>query len=158
MFGMIVFSFLVFFFSSHPLVLGSILVGSTVLVCFYVFFVFNVGWFSYILFLVFLGGMLVLFIYVASLASNESLKFDGGYFLLVLLFFGFLGMWMFQNFSLGVWKFYFNFPLSVVVLFLGVYLLFSLVGVVKISGGGAFGPLREMVYEYSEVASRFENN
>jgi NADH-ubiquinone oxidoreductase chain 6 len=28
-------------------------------------------WFSYILFLVFLGGMLVLFIYVTRLASNE---------------------------------------------------------------------------------------
>lgn len=28
-------------------------------------------WFSYILFLIFLGGILVLFIYVASLASNE---------------------------------------------------------------------------------------
>lgn len=28
-------------------------------------------WFSYILFIVFLGGMLVLFIYVTSLASNE---------------------------------------------------------------------------------------
>lgn len=28
-------------------------------------------WFSYVLFLVFLGGLLVLFIYVTSLASNE---------------------------------------------------------------------------------------
>lgn len=28
-------------------------------------------WFSYILFLVFLGGILVLFIYITSLASNE---------------------------------------------------------------------------------------
>nr|YP_009526705.1 NADH dehydrogenase subunit 6 [Cacoplistes rogenhoferi]AXY63908.1 NADH dehydrogenase subunit 6 [Cacoplistes rogenhoferi] len=29
------------------------------------------SWFSYILFLIFLGGMLVLFIYMTSLASNE---------------------------------------------------------------------------------------
>ncbi len=33
-------------------------------------------WFSYILFLIFLGGILVLFIYVASIASNEQFKFN----------------------------------------------------------------------------------
>lgn len=36
----------------------------------------NRFWFSYILFLVFLGGILVLFIYVTSLASNEIFKFS----------------------------------------------------------------------------------
>lgn len=33
-------------------------------------------WFSYVLFLIFLGGILVLFIYVTSLASNEIFNFS----------------------------------------------------------------------------------
>lgn len=33
-------------------------------------------WFSYVLFLIFLGGILVLFIYVTSLASNEIFSFS----------------------------------------------------------------------------------
>jgi NADH-ubiquinone oxidoreductase chain 6 len=33
-------------------------------------------WFSYILFLVFLGGVLVLFIYITRLASNEKFIFS----------------------------------------------------------------------------------
>lgn len=42
-------------------------------------------WYSYVLFLVFLGGVLVLYIYMTSLASNE--KFDTN-FILVLFIIG----------------------------------------------------------------------
>lgn len=44
-------------------------------------------WFSYILFLVFLGGILVLFIYVSSLASNEPFSFSITSFLSFLILF-----------------------------------------------------------------------
>lgn len=40
-------------------------------------------WFSYVLFLVFLGGILVLFIYVASLASNEMFNLSPSLIMLV---------------------------------------------------------------------------
>nr|YP_007317580.1 NADH dehydrogenase subunit 6 [Ilyoplax deschampsi]AEH05078.1 NADH dehydrogenase subunit 6 [Ilyoplax deschampsi] len=56
---------------SHPLAMGLMLLIQTVLVALTVGISNFSFWFSYILFLVFLGGMLVLFIYVASLASNE---------------------------------------------------------------------------------------
>nr|YP_009503185.1 NADH dehydrogenase subunit 6 [Dotilla wichmanni]AXA13787.1 NADH dehydrogenase subunit 6 [Dotilla wichmanni] len=56
---------------NHPLAMGLALLIQTVLITITIG-MFNFSfWFSYILFLVFLGGMLVLFIYVASLASNE---------------------------------------------------------------------------------------
>jgi len=45
-------------------------------------------WFSYILFLIFLGGILVLFIYVSSLASNEPFSFSIINFLLFLFILG----------------------------------------------------------------------
>nr|UZC55642.1 NADH dehydrogenase subunit 6 [Faxonius rusticus] len=55
----------------HPLSMGLTLFAQTLIICISSGFSNSSFWFSYILFLIFLGGMLVLFIYVASLASNE---------------------------------------------------------------------------------------
>nr|BDL61385.1 NADH dehydrogenase subunit 6 [Guinusia dentipes] len=74
---------LLFIQLQHPLAMGLILLIQTVLVSITVGLSAYSFWFSYILFLVFLGGMLILFIYVASLASNEVLTFS----LPLLLFF-----------------------------------------------------------------------
>nr|YP_009509562.1 NADH dehydrogenase subunit 6 [Tubuca polita]AUN44979.1 NADH dehydrogenase subunit 6 [Tubuca polita] len=57
---------------SHPLAMGLILLIQTLLISISLGLSSFSFWFSYILFLIFLGGMLVLFIYVASLASNEA--------------------------------------------------------------------------------------
>nr|QXT45731.1 NADH dehydrogenase subunit 6 [Epeorus dayongensis] len=56
---------------THPLAMGLILLCQTLLISMMTGLIAPSFWFSYILFLVFLGGMLVLFIYVTSLASNE---------------------------------------------------------------------------------------
>nr|YP_010713904.1 NADH dehydrogenase subunit 6 [Plesionika ortmanni]WDD39124.1 NADH dehydrogenase subunit 6 [Plesionika ortmanni] len=56
----------------HPLAMGLTLLAQTILICLTAGLLSKSMWFSYILFLIFLGAMLVLFIYVASLASNES--------------------------------------------------------------------------------------
>nr|YP_007317334.1 NADH dehydrogenase subunit 6 [Procambarus fallax]AGA56111.1 NADH dehydrogenase subunit 6 [Procambarus fallax] len=58
----------------HPLSMGLTLFIQTLIICITSGFSNNSFWFSYILFLIFLGGMLVLFIYVASLASNEMFE------------------------------------------------------------------------------------
>nr|YP_010402393.1 NADH dehydrogenase subunit 6 [Lysmata boggessi]QVT15584.1 NADH dehydrogenase subunit 6 [Lysmata boggessi]QXJ42676.1 NADH dehydrogenase subunit 6 [Lysmata boggessi] len=59
-----------------PLAMGSVLLLQTILVCTATGITFKSMWFSYILFLIFLGAMLVLFIYVASLASNQQFFFS----------------------------------------------------------------------------------
>nr|YP_010262143.1 NADH dehydrogenase subunit 6 [Esanthelphusa keyini (nom. nud.)]UIB42750.1 NADH dehydrogenase subunit 6 [Esanthelphusa keyini (nom. nud.)] len=65
-----------FTFLNHPLSMGLTLLVQTIIISIFVgFFTFSF-WFSYILFLIFLGGLLVLFIYVASLASNEKFSFS----------------------------------------------------------------------------------
>lgn len=56
---------------SHPLSIGLTLLIQTVLISLTVGLSSYSFWFSYILFLIFLGGILVLFIYVSSLAPNE---------------------------------------------------------------------------------------
>nr|YP_009171510.1 NADH dehydrogenase subunit 6 [Camptonotus carolinensis]AJW76340.1 NADH dehydrogenase subunit 6 [Camptonotus carolinensis] len=62
---------LLFTQTSHPLTMTLTIVLQTLLICLLTGITSQSFWFSYILFLVFLGGMLVLFIYITSLASNE---------------------------------------------------------------------------------------
>nr|WAM61673.1 NADH dehydrogenase subunit 6 [Athyma opalina] len=62
------------FFINHPLAMGLLILIQTLLTCLISGMLINTYWFSYILFLVFLGGLLVLFIYVSSVASNELFK------------------------------------------------------------------------------------
>ena len=61
---------------AHPLSMGLTLLIQTVLISLTAGLSTYSYWFSYILFIIFLGGMLVLFIYVTSLASNESFSFS----------------------------------------------------------------------------------
>nr|YP_011001024.1 NADH dehydrogenase subunit 6 [Dardanus hessii]WPN85847.1 NADH dehydrogenase subunit 6 [Dardanus hessii] len=69
---------------THPLAVGLVLLFQTILVSVVVGLFSMTYWFSYILFLIFLGGMLVLFIYVASLASNEQFMLNKSF---ILFFF-----------------------------------------------------------------------
>nr|YP_009110447.1 NADH dehydrogenase subunit 6 [Clibanarius infraspinatus]CEH27546.1 NADH dehydrogenase subunit 6 [Clibanarius infraspinatus] len=69
----------------HPLSAGFTLLIQTALISIATG-LFNYSyWFSYILFLVFLGGMLVLFIYVTSLASNEKFNMKNSFNIILLL-------------------------------------------------------------------------
>nr|AQM40184.1 NADH dehydrogenase subunit 6 [Diestramima tibetensis] len=65
---------LIFILANHPLSMTLIIIMQTLLICLSTGILYQSFWFSYILFLVFLGGMLVLFIYITSLASNEMFK------------------------------------------------------------------------------------
>nr|WNO18624.1 NADH dehydrogenase subunit 6 [Tagiades trebellius martinus] len=67
---MIIISILMFFLK-HPLSMGLTILIQTLMVCLISGLYIHTYWFSYILFLTFSGGLLVLFIYVSSIASNE---------------------------------------------------------------------------------------
>nr|AIY61695.1 NADH dehydrogenase subunit 6 [Isognathotermes fungifaber] len=55
----------------HPMAMGMLLLMQTTMVCLISGTMFKSFWFSYILFMIMIGGMLVLFMYMTSLASNE---------------------------------------------------------------------------------------
>nr|QZK22062.1 NADH dehydrogenase subunit 6 [Amitermes sp. QLD_179] len=55
----------------HPLAMGLMLLIQTTMVCLISGTMYSSFWFSYILFMIMIGGMLVLFMYMTSLASNE---------------------------------------------------------------------------------------
>nr|YP_009681598.1 NADH dehydrogenase subunit 6 [Dicyrtomina saundersi]QDO72019.1 NADH dehydrogenase subunit 6 [Dicyrtomina saundersi] len=59
---------------NHPMLLMVNIIMQTIFICLLVWMINNTSWFSYILFLIFLGGLMVLFIYICSLASNENFK------------------------------------------------------------------------------------
>nr|AQP28527.1 NADH dehydrogenase subunit 6 [Termes group sp. F TB-2017] len=55
----------------HPMAMGLMLLMQTTMVCLISGTMYSSFWFSYILFMIMIGGMLVLFMYMTSLASNE---------------------------------------------------------------------------------------
>nr|YP_133768.1 NADH dehydrogenase subunit 6 [Dermatobia hominis]AAR16445.1 NADH dehydrogenase subunit 6 [Dermatobia hominis] len=163
---LIIFNIL-FMFMKHPLAMGLTLLIQTLLICMMSGLMSKTFWFSYILFLVFMGGMLVLFIYVTSLASNEmfslSIKLTSillFMFLIssMLLYFidknillqyfnietkpiNLMNSFISEN-SLSLNKLY-NFPTNMLTIMLMNYLLITLIAIVKITKLFK-GPLRPM--------------
>nr|AQV11454.1 NADH dehydrogenase subunit 6 [Mesomelena mesomelaena] len=161
-----IFSF-IFMNMKHPLAMGLILLVQTTLICLTSGLISKSFWFSYILFLVFLGGMLVLFIYVTSLASNEMFTFSIKLSITSLMFFfSFIisliildknmilqyfnlemnsifnmNSYIMEN-SLSLNKLY-NYPNNLLTILLMNYLLITLIAVVKITKLFK-GPLRPM--------------
>lgn len=150
----------------HPLAIGLILLIQTLLICLITGLLTKRFWFSYILFLIFLGGILVLFIYVTSLASNEIFTMSTKLILISLIFifssffiFYFLdktsisifinnieiesiinySSYFLEN-SLSLNKLY-NYPTNLITILLINYLLITLIAIVKITKL-FYGPLR----------------
>nr|ASM82810.1 NADH dehydrogenase subunit 6 [Neoperla sp. FS-2017] len=156
---------LIFTQINHPLAMGLTLLIQTLLVCLISGLTTQTFWFSYMLFLVFLGGLLVLFIYVTSLASNEmfSLTPSTSFMFISLLATSFLlylatdPVWLtplMKNLDMmptlpgmpaeeipPLMKLY-NQPTNLITLMLALYLFITLIAVVHITKI-SFGPLRQ---------------
>nr|AQT38606.1 NADH dehydrogenase subunit 6 [Megathymus yuccae yuccae] len=96
--NMIIISILMFFLK-HPLSMGLMILIQTLLICLISGMITHTYWFSYILFLTFLGGLLVLFIYISSIACNEYFNFKiiNKFFILIFFFSIFPIMSMYTN-------------------------------------------------------------
>nr|APX39480.1 NADH dehydrogenase subunit 6 [Chrysolina polita] len=153
---------IIFMFLTHPMSLGLILLIQTILVSLLTGLMNFNFWFSYILFLIMIGGMLILFLYMTSVASNE--KFNFSYKLLYLIFFyiNLIILLMFsdqfnyslfmniidmtnqnyiKNYNLMMNK-YMNFPNNFIIYMMMIYLFFTLIMVMKITSF-CYGPLRQ---------------
>nr|UTS56483.1 NADH dehydrogenase subunit 6 [Stomphastis thraustica] len=155
------------YFLNQPLSMGLMILIQTILICLIAGMMINTYWFSYILFLTFMGGLLVLFIYVSSIASNEIFlnKKLFIYFILLLLngmilSYLFLNKLKWLNFNFNYemnnkfYMFYFfnnenkinlnklyNNQTFTMMMILIIYLFITLVAVVKITNI-FYGPLR----------------
>nr|YP_010728525.1 NADH dehydrogenase subunit 6 [Endochironomus albipennis]WEF49766.1 NADH dehydrogenase subunit 6 [Endochironomus albipennis] len=160
-FFLLIISSMIFSIMNHPLSIGFMLMIQTMLIVIFSGMMIKSFWFSYSLFLIFLGGMLILFMYMTSIASNEEFKFKINfknlsfmmiYTLMILMFFIFFN----QNFlffnkinnieilNLETMKMYFlennfllnkmyNFPMNLITIMLINYLFLTLIAVVKIT-------------------------
>nr|WNV65532.1 NADH dehydrogenase subunit 6 [Cyanopterus ninghais] len=59
----------------HPLTMGLLLILYVIIITFKMNFILNNYWYSYILFLVMVGGLMILFMYFTSLMNNELFYF-----------------------------------------------------------------------------------
>nr|DAZ91353.1 TPA_asm: ND6 [Gammarus chevreuxi] len=66
-----------FIFSKTPLMMAMIIIAQAVMVSFITFMFLPTSWFSFILFMVFVSAMMIIFVYVSSLASNDFFTSTG---------------------------------------------------------------------------------
>nr|YP_010265793.1 NADH dehydrogenase subunit 6 [Psorophora albipes]UIS24547.1 NADH dehydrogenase subunit 6 [Psorophora albipes] len=158
----------IFMQMKHPLAMGLMLLIQTFLTALFTGMYMKTFWFSYVLFLIFMGGMLVLFIYVTSLSSNEMFSLSLKLTFLATMFMGTVTLYSFfmdksliemfiQNNemnSLSIMNSFFNedilslnkmynFPTNLITLLLINYLFLTLLVTVKITKKN-YGPLRPM--------------
>lgn len=154
---------------NHPLSIGLIILIQTILICLLSGILINTYWFSYILFLTFLGGLLVLFIYVSSIASNEIFK-NNFFFLKIIFLFSIIiiSFRLLYFYNLNLLNYFFNDEIEnlsnfniffykenrinlsklynnqtfIIIIIIIIYLFITLVAVVKITNI-FYGPLRQ---------------
>nr|WBR65701.1 NADH dehydrogenase subunit 6 [Layahima sp. 2 YZ-2022a]WBR65714.1 NADH dehydrogenase subunit 6 [Layahima sp. 2 YZ-2022a] len=149
----------------HPLAMGLTLLIQTIIITLTCGLFTYSYWFAYILFLIMLGGMLVLFIYVTSLASNELFSFSmKSFFISIITLSLLISALLFLDNSLlitnslemikmspesnlfseneiNLIKLYNNPTMNITIMMIN-YLLLTLVVVVKITNIN-YGPLRQ---------------
>nr|UBU96200.1 NADH dehydrogenase subunit 6 [Meloe poggii] len=149
---------IIFITLTHPLSLGLILlIQTTVISLMTGKFCLNF-WFSYIVFIIMIGGMLILFIYMTSIASNEKFVFSlmtmiPMVTLLICLAMPTLLLFLpdspisndmlsFKTNYLTISMIKYTYmPASMLLMFMTIYLLITLIVIVKIIGIKN-GPLR----------------
>nr|QIH96329.1 NADH dehydrogenase subunit 6 [Amara aulica] len=158
----------IFLFLKHPMSMGLILLTQTLIISLISNFYTYSSWFSYILFLIMIGGMLVLFMYMTSIASNEMFTFSIKMSLLIMFMMMILMMMYFfidymlinsilknsnlmeffninlmmKNENLLSLNMIYNMPNNLISLLLMNYLFLTLIATVKITNIN-YGPLRQ---------------
>nr|ALO76702.1 NADH deshydrogenase subunit 6 [Melittomma sp. MEL01] len=137
---------------NHPLTLGLMLITQTTMVSLITGSMSPSFWFSYIIFIIMVGGMLVIFIYMTSIASNEELSWNPMSIAIPILALPI--SWLTPavekanleasnpQVQMNTLNKLINMPSNMMIILLIIYLLIALIAVVNISKSGK-GPLRQ---------------
>nr|QUB07082.1 NADH dehydrogenase subunit 6 [Cryptocephalus flavolimbatus] len=141
-------------FMNHPLTLGFTLLMHTMMIALMTGVLSLNFWYSYIIFIIMIGGLLILFIYMTSIASNEKFKFSLSMFNLTMFIITILSLMILfldellmnsktksiETFSMKEHIYmnmylnkFINFPYSMIYMMMVIYLLITLIAVVKIT-------------------------
>nr|NP_569070.1 NADH dehydrogenase subunit 6 [Crioceris duodecimpunctata]AAL67871.1 NADH dehydrogenase subunit 6 [Crioceris duodecimpunctata] len=147
---------------NHPLSMGLMLLSQTIMIALTIGMINPTFWFSYVLFLIMIGGMLILLYMKTSVASNEKFKFsmkivimnsiiiiiilmmwlmDFNYFYELINLEENLTMIKSMYFTQSMNK-YLNYPNNIILYIMFFYLFITLIMVTKITKLKS-GPLRQ---------------
>nr|ALO77397.1 NADH deshydrogenase subunit 6 [Agrilus sp. AGR01] len=152
---------LTFTMTSHPLSMGFNLLLQTVVMSLMAGMLNINFWYSFILFLIMVGGMLILFIYMTSVASNEKFNFSMKTAItlstIILVVTPIFILWdsaylyselttiLTQKNMMSTWMMSLNkfltYPHNIKLMLLMIYLFLALIAIVKITKI-KYGPLR----------------
>nr|AWV84365.1 NADH dehydrogenase subunit 6 [Derotettix mendosensis] len=137
---------LLFLSMKHPLSMGFLLLSQTINSSIMIGYWLNSYLMSYILFLILVGGMLILFMYMSSIASNE--KFFMSNSLLLMFILSLLLIFMMLNYKMNNLNFNFNYsinsyeyfnlsklymmPTGIITILVVIYLLFTMIVIINI--------------------------
>nr|AML26079.1 NADH dehydrogenase subunit 6 [Staphylinidae sp. BMNH 1274254] len=151
---------MIFLIMNHPMSMGFILLLQTITISLITGMMKMNFWFSYILFLIMVGGMLILFIYMTSIASNEMFNYSNKslIMLMMLIFLMIMSKFIMDNYfilynsnyykimftlNMSLIKF-FNYPSILIIMMMMIYLFITLIAIVKITKI-EYGPLRQKI-------------
>nr|YP_010352963.1 NADH dehydrogenase subunit 6 [Tropostreptus droides]UOF70446.1 NADH dehydrogenase subunit 6 [Tropostreptus droides] len=130
---------ILFPFMFHPMMMGITIIILALTISMFMWTTLNYSWLAYILFLIFLGALLVLFVYISTLAPNEKFLKMSYSPLLLLTFMVFSPMiHTAKDTNVTSMNFLppmkiFSVSLSLMTLFMAIYLLLTLLIVSKIT-------------------------
>nr|YP_009740911.1 NADH dehydrogenase subunit 6 [Euthystira luteifemora]QID03925.1 NADH dehydrogenase subunit 6 [Euthystira luteifemora] len=153
---------------NHPMSMMMFIIIQTIIIGLITGTMMESFWLSYILFLTFLGGMLVLFIYITSISSNELFNLKSITMMISIVLFFITSMILiimdkmmfldlmkntetmninnsinYQEMTMSLEKLY-NKPMFIITMMMMIYLFLVLVAVVKITNINQ-GPIRKMM-------------
>uniref|UniRef100_UPI00315C781C NADH dehydrogenase subunit 6 n=1 Tax=Pachyscia longicauda TaxID=3127882 RepID=UPI00315C781C len=140
-----------FLITKHPLSMGLTIMVQTTIISMMSGMMFKSFWFAYILFLMYIGGMMVLFIYMTSLMPNMMFSMSKKMMLIPMTImlmttlqkkYNIMNndMMMLTEKSTMLMKMY-NLPTNMTTMLMASYLLFTMITVFKITESNK-GPLR----------------
>nr|YP_009630364.1 NADH dehydrogenase subunit 6 [Callispa bowringii]QBP33867.1 NADH dehydrogenase subunit 6 [Callispa bowringii] len=148
---------LMFLLSSHPVTMSILILIQALITSLITGFFFMNFWFSYIIFLVMIGGLLVLFMYMTNVASNEKFSMSKKMiFISMMMIIMYISMLITDNYFImsqlnftlnsnmylmTISKF-FNYPMNFIMIMMMIYLLITMIMSVKITDLTK-GPLRQ---------------
>nr|UBT70834.1 NADH dehydrogenase subunit 6 [Eupteryx gracilirama] len=146
-------------FMTNPMSMGLILMTQTMMVIIYMNLIMTSSWFSMATFMMMIGGLLIMFMYMSSIASNEKFKMNINIIIIILLMMMITDEMMIEqqinenqelnisnNMNLSLTKIYNNKSMMITIM-LVLYLLLTMISVTKMVKHHK-GPLRAMNYTY----------
>nr|UDP58841.1 NADH dehydrogenase subunit 6 [Jacobiasca formosana]UER93877.1 NADH dehydrogenase subunit 6 [Jacobiasca formosana] len=142
----------------NPMSMGLILMFQTMIAILYINLLVSSSWFSMITFLMMIGGLLILIMYMNSIASNEKFKININMIIMIMVLMNLTDEFMSENLinekenminkynlSMSIMKI-FNMKSMYITMMLVIYLLLTMISVSKTVKFNE-GPLRMFNYE-----------